>query len=279
MIEHSPHRINSSSLVQTNQLEHQMKKRNGKVRGDPRMHKAVAARLANPELSLLQALVIGGFKFPDDRGEGKCDRNIYDSDHVLLCQRKNQLSRRLRLVRRQNAENSSVNNVNKSLGTNFLSSADVQFQQMQAMCSQYRQTALHHLSAIQKVASLGNNPFHPGAVTSEQQYHSRASSIPASFNQPRINPSAHQIFQVNQHELLTRLVQSRQTKLDLSALTEEVELKRIRLQKATNIYRVEQEQLKKRSLLLAGFHEEEISYDLEEDFYQALAKTRKCNVI
>jgi len=70
-------------------------------RGDPRMHKAVAARLANPEMSLLDALIAGGFVFPDGtEGAGKSDRNVYDSENVLLCQRKNQLSRRLRLARK-----------------------------------------------------------------------------------------------------------------------------------------------------------------------------------
>lgn len=70
-------------------------------RGDPRMHKAVAARLASPEMSLLDALIAGGFEFPDGtEGAGKSDRNVYDSENVLLCQRKNQLSRRLRLARK-----------------------------------------------------------------------------------------------------------------------------------------------------------------------------------
>mmetsp|Transcript_25200 Transcript_25200/g.37713 ORF Transcript_25200/g.37713 Transcript_25200/m.37713 type:complete len:624 (-) Transcript_25200:312-2183(-) len=73
-------------------------------RGDPRMHKAVAARLTRPELTPFQALVIGGFKFPDHVNEVSIkysDQPIYDSDGVLLSQRKNQLSRRLRHVRRR----------------------------------------------------------------------------------------------------------------------------------------------------------------------------------
>jgi hypothetical protein len=70
--------------------------------GDPRMHRAVAARLVNPELSLLEALLEGGFTFPEGtEGSGKSDRNIFDSDGVLLCQRKNQLSRRLRLAKKR----------------------------------------------------------------------------------------------------------------------------------------------------------------------------------
>jgi hypothetical protein len=62
-------------------------------RGDPRMHKAVVARLKNPKLSLSDALKIGGFDVSaaeDDQG-------------VTLSQRKNQLSRRLRIFRRQSS--------------------------------------------------------------------------------------------------------------------------------------------------------------------------------
>ena len=71
-------------------------------RGDPRMHKAVSARLSNPGISLLEALVEGGFNFPNDVETcGKSDRDIYDSEGVQLCQRKNQLSRRLRLIRKR----------------------------------------------------------------------------------------------------------------------------------------------------------------------------------
>lgn len=72
----------------------------GGRRGDPRMHRAVAARLANPELSLFEALIAGGFKFPDLKSKGR-NGGIYDSDNVLLSQRKNQLSRRLRLLARK----------------------------------------------------------------------------------------------------------------------------------------------------------------------------------
>jgi len=80
-------------------------------RGDPRMHKAVAARVANPAMSLLEALAEGGFEFPDNiEGSGRSDRDIYDADGVQLCQRKNQLSRRLRLLRkRDNASTSGAN--------------------------------------------------------------------------------------------------------------------------------------------------------------------------
>jgi hypothetical protein len=62
-------------------------------KGDPRMHKALKARLDNPTLSLLDALVSGGFEFFRKNGIS------YDKDNVQLGQRKNQLSRRLRLYR------------------------------------------------------------------------------------------------------------------------------------------------------------------------------------
>ena len=62
------------------------------------MHKAVAARLANPSLSLYEALCIGGFDYSEND-----DKSVLDSKKVTLGQRKNQLSRRLRLARKQNS--------------------------------------------------------------------------------------------------------------------------------------------------------------------------------
>lgn len=73
-------------------------------RGDPRMHKAVALRMANPRLTLLDALVQGGFVFPSVGQPGGSDRTIRDEDGVLLYQRKNQLNRRLRLARNKQME-------------------------------------------------------------------------------------------------------------------------------------------------------------------------------
>lgn len=63
-------------------------------KGDPRMHCAVAARLKNPKLSLFDALQAGGFHYPTDD-----DAGLIDNEQVTLGQRKNQLSRRLRLAR------------------------------------------------------------------------------------------------------------------------------------------------------------------------------------
>lgn len=64
-------------------------------KGDPRMHKAVSARLADPELSLFEALKIGGFDYEVDD-----DSRAVDAGGVTLGQRKNQLSRRIRFARK-----------------------------------------------------------------------------------------------------------------------------------------------------------------------------------
>jgi hypothetical protein len=65
-------------------------------KGDPRMNRAVAERLRDPDLPLFHALRIGGFNFPANE-----DASTLDNDRVTLGQRKNQLSRRLRAIRKQ----------------------------------------------------------------------------------------------------------------------------------------------------------------------------------
>lgn len=65
-------------------------------KGDERMHRSLQVRLSNPEISLLDALVKGGFRFTTDE-----NGNTVDADKVQLSQRKNQLSRRMRLYRQQ----------------------------------------------------------------------------------------------------------------------------------------------------------------------------------
>jgi hypothetical protein len=60
------------------------------------MHKAVAARLADPNMTLFDALKAGGFTYSDDNNP-----NDVDNEDITLAQRKNQLSRRLRIARRQ----------------------------------------------------------------------------------------------------------------------------------------------------------------------------------
>jgi len=77
---------------------HQNNAKTGR-KGDPRMHRAVAARLANPKISLFEALRIGGFDYVNDN-----DANAVDSEQITLGQRKNQLSRRVRLARQQKKE-------------------------------------------------------------------------------------------------------------------------------------------------------------------------------
>lgn len=79
-------------------------------RGDPRMHRAVAIKNANPDpnFSLLDALRAGGFKYPNDKEiSGKSDREIFDDEGVKLSQRKNQLTRRLRHIRKRSKLDSS----------------------------------------------------------------------------------------------------------------------------------------------------------------------------
>lgn len=63
------------------------------------MHKAVTARLDDPNLTLYEALKIGGFDYPTND-----DASLIDSEKVTLGQRKNQLSRRLRLARKQDTD-------------------------------------------------------------------------------------------------------------------------------------------------------------------------------
>jgi len=60
------------------------------------MHRALAARLDNPEISLFEALKQGGFDY-----DGDDDPNSMDSENITLGQRKNQLSRRLRLAKKE----------------------------------------------------------------------------------------------------------------------------------------------------------------------------------
>mmetsp|Transcript_17773 Transcript_17773/g.31317 ORF Transcript_17773/g.31317 Transcript_17773/m.31317 type:complete len:393 (-) Transcript_17773:188-1366(-) len=67
--------------------------------GDPRMNRAVQAKIDYPNLSLVAALVAGGFVFPDLDVPGMKLSTVKDTDNVTVYQRRNQLLRRLRLVR------------------------------------------------------------------------------------------------------------------------------------------------------------------------------------
>jgi len=65
--------------------------------GDERMNKAVLARKHDPNISLMQALLLGGFVFPEMYTPGVKMAQVKDTDGVTIAQRKNQLNRRLRL--------------------------------------------------------------------------------------------------------------------------------------------------------------------------------------
>ena len=66
-------------------------------KGDPRMNRAVTVKLKNPELTSYQALIAGGFDFPNiEENDKSSTYSLQDSDGGMLGQRKNQLSRRLK---------------------------------------------------------------------------------------------------------------------------------------------------------------------------------------
>ena len=71
-------------------------------RADPRMNRALVLSLEDPNLPRLDALVAGGFQFGVSRTELEMvsPTAIKDSDNVSLRQRRDQLSRRLREVRK-----------------------------------------------------------------------------------------------------------------------------------------------------------------------------------
>ncbi|KAL9178260.1 hypothetical protein ACHAXT_001804 [Thalassiosira profunda] len=71
--------------------------------GDPRMNLAVETKIANPSMTHADALIAAGYVFPDVNGPGKklAAGAVVDADGVSLYQRRNQLIRRLRLVRKK----------------------------------------------------------------------------------------------------------------------------------------------------------------------------------
>mmetsp|Transcript_19931 Transcript_19931/g.41805 ORF Transcript_19931/g.41805 Transcript_19931/m.41805 type:complete len:670 (+) Transcript_19931:211-2220(+) len=73
-------------------------------KSDPRMDRAVQAKLNDPNLSLIDALRKGGFVFPAISDSGKPQYAIVDADNVKITQRKNQLLRRLRTTKKKSAE-------------------------------------------------------------------------------------------------------------------------------------------------------------------------------
>jgi len=64
--------------------------------GDRRMNKAVKARQQDPKMSLIAALLHGGFIFPQLYTPGVKTSHVKDTEGVTVYQRKNQLNRRLR---------------------------------------------------------------------------------------------------------------------------------------------------------------------------------------
>merc|ERR1712071_237474 len=70
--------------------------------GDPRMRRAVQARVDNPAMSLLAALVTGGFVFPDLENSNLKMSEVKDTEGVSVYQRRNQLIRRIRLAKKGN---------------------------------------------------------------------------------------------------------------------------------------------------------------------------------
>lgn len=69
--------------------------------GDPRMNLAVQAKMADPDLSLVAALIAGGFVFgPELNAPGVKVSTVKDVDGVTVYQRRNQLLRRMRLAKK-----------------------------------------------------------------------------------------------------------------------------------------------------------------------------------
>lgn len=69
-------------------------------KSDPRMDRAVRAKLDDPSLPLVDALRLGGFDFPQLDGSSP-QYSFQDKDNVKITQRKNQLLRRLRTIKNQ----------------------------------------------------------------------------------------------------------------------------------------------------------------------------------
>lgn len=128
-------------------------------KGDPRMHRAVGARLANPKISLFDALQIGGFHYDNDD-----DANAVDSEQITLAQRKNQLSRRIRLAQKLHGTNSYSNNCFTSTLKN------------QSMKWPSKMTSIHHASGKKR-------PYHsPTDALSQSEGSVASSTINSSSN-------------------------------------------------------------------------------------------------
>ncbi len=257
-------------------------------RGDPRMHRAVAARLAKPQLSLFQALVAGGFKFPVSEMASKGNGPIYDYDNVLLSQRKNQLSRRLRLLARrrqshQMALNASAaasqegmtleksNKIVSAIEANntlLLGGYQTHFPQipggvypgMNAMQQIQMQNLLQQQQQMVRssAAALGLNKFNsnPTMLASQLGHPPLAAQMP-------VNIGVHTVNNANSSSPATPAEHPVVPPAPGTASNPEA-LYKLKLEQAIKFYKNEKEALKKRALIAAGFKENEFEAVSEE---------------
>ena len=132
-------------------------------KGDPRMHRAVAARLNDPNMTLFEALKAGGFDYPDDNNP-----SYVDSEKITLAQRKNQLSRRLRIARR--SDNVSKYPVpsptdNKNKLESLMEKQKESFQMMQQTMELERRTSSGNPTGLKRACSASHN--NDGAAASK----------------------------------------------------------------------------------------------------------------
>eukprot|EP00797_Seminavis_robusta_P028369 Sro54_g031970.1 n/a (524) ;mRNA; r:93248-94975 len=127
-------------------------------KGDPRMNRAVAVRLENPEVPLFHALRMGGFNFPANE-----DSSTLDNDQVTLGQRKNQLLRRLRQLAKKH-QNEQMQQQFQQLQQQQSEQQQRQQQQQQQQQQQFQQ--LQMAQQIQRQAALpaADTPTSPTAV-------------------------------------------------------------------------------------------------------------------
>jgi len=97
-----PSQLNNNTIMRK---EPPKKKTHPGRHGDRRM-KRVEARQKDPNISLLSALLAGGFVFPQIYTPGVKLSKVKDTDGVAVYQRKNQLNRRLREERNRKAKTS-----------------------------------------------------------------------------------------------------------------------------------------------------------------------------
>jgi len=98
--------LGEEGLLGVEPTGNQNKGSGGKRWSDPRMDRAVEARLEDPSLSTEEALRVGGFEFPSLDQKGVAQKDIMDGDNVSVAQRKNNLLRRLRQSKKSNARHS-----------------------------------------------------------------------------------------------------------------------------------------------------------------------------